>query len=111
MLAVSVVILSILLHFVQFKIFGDLHHELIYLWDDLAFLPLEVLLVVLIIERVLNRGEQNEKLQKLDMVIGSFFSEVGNPMLRTLFQNFKNKEDISPPPDCRLDPKRFRKSR
>lgn len=94
-LAVCLVILSILLYFIQFKIFGDLHHELIYLWDDLAFLPLEVLLVVVIIERVLNQREQNEKLQKLDMVIGAFFSEVGNPMLRTLLQNFKNKDDIS----------------
>jgi hypothetical protein len=50
---------------------------------------------VVIIERVLNQREQNEKLQKLDMVIGAFFSEVGNPMLRTLLQNFKNKDDIS----------------
>jgi hypothetical protein len=94
-LAVCLVILSILLYFIQYKIFGDFHHELIYLWDDLAFLPLEVLLVVVIIERVLNQREQSEKLLKLDMVIGAFFSEIGNPLLRTLLQNFKNKNEIS----------------
>jgi len=35
---------------------------------DLAFLPLEVLLVVVIIERLLARREMQAKLEKLNMV-------------------------------------------
>ena len=38
---------------------------------DLAFLLLEVLLVVVIIERLLARREMQPKLEKLDMVVGA----------------------------------------
>ena len=95
------ILLSGLIYFVQYLLFRDLHHEVTFLVDDLAFLPLEVLLVVLIIERVLSQREQNEKLQKLNMVIGAFFSEMGNPLLNTLLENFRNRAEISRPLDVK----------
>jgi hypothetical protein len=94
-LAFFLILLSAALYAVHYLMFRDAHHIFIYLVGELAFLPIEVLLVVLIIERVLSQREQNEKLQKLDMVIGSFFSEVGNPLLRDLLITFKNKDEIS----------------
>jgi hypothetical protein len=87
--------LSAMMYFVHYLIFRDIHHIFLYLIGDLAFLPLEVLLVVLIIERVLTQREHNAKMLKLNMVIGAFFSEVGNPLLNTLLVHFKNKQDIS----------------
>jgi hypothetical protein len=62
---------------------------------DLAFLPLEVLLVVVIIERVLARREKQSKLKKLNMVVGAFFSEVGYYLLRDLLGHYENQADIS----------------
>ncbi|MFC1908038.1 hypothetical protein ACFLWT_01355 [Chloroflexota bacterium] len=50
---------------------------------------------MLIIERVLARRERQNKLQKLNMAIGTFFSEVGNHLLRSLLEHFENKSDIS----------------
>lgn len=82
-------------YFVHYLIFRDAHHIFLYLIGDLAFLPLEVLLVVVIIERILTRRETQAKLQKLNMVIGAFFSEVGNYLLQSLLHNFNNNEDIS----------------
>jgi len=82
-------------YFVHFVIFRDVHHIFIYMVGDLAFLPLEVLLVVLIIERVLARREQQNKLQKLNMVVGAFFTEVGYHLLNTLFPYFDNKAEIA----------------
>ena len=77
-------------YFIHYLIFRDLHHIFLYLIGDLAFLPLEVLLVVVIIERILNRREQTAKMKKLNMVIGAFFSEVGNDLLSSLLQDFSN---------------------
>lgn len=62
---------------------------------DLAFLPLEVLLVVLIIERILTHREKQSKLQKLNMVVGAFYSEIGNYLLYSLLKHFQNKDEIS----------------
>jgi hypothetical protein len=94
-LALAFLVLSALVYFVHFIIFRDVHHIFIYMVGDLAFLPLEVLLVVLIIERVLARREKQAKLQKLNMVVGAFFTEVGNHLLGSLLQSFGNRAEIA----------------
>jgi len=94
-LAILFVVLSAVTYFIHYLIFRDIRHIFIYMVGDLAFLPLEVLLVVLIIERVLARREKRTKLQKLNMVVGAFFSEVGNRLLQALLEHFDNRSEIS----------------
>jgi len=94
-LALAFLVLSGVVYFVHYLIFGDVHHIFIYMVGDLAFLPLEVLLVVLIIERVLARRDQQTKLQKLNMVMGAFFTEAGNYLLNDLLKYFDNKSEIA----------------
>lgn len=48
---------------------------------DIAFIPVEVLLVSLIIHRLLEVREKRIRLEKLNMVIGVFFSEMGTKLL------------------------------
>ena len=94
-LAATFLTLSVALYFVHYLIFRDAHHIFIYLLGDLAFLPLEVLLVVVIIERILTQREKQTKLQKLNMVVGAFFSELGNRLLSDLIVTFENKSEIA----------------
>jgi hypothetical protein len=49
----------------------------LYLVSDIAFLPVEVLLVTMIIHRLLEDNEKKARLDKLNMVIETFFSEMG----------------------------------
>jgi hypothetical protein len=94
-LAIAFVALSGIAYFVHYLIFRDVHHIFIYMIGDLAFLPLEVLLVVVIIERLLARREMQAKLEKLNMVVGAFFSELGNYLLEDLLKHFDNRQEIS----------------
>ena len=94
-LASIFVALSGIAYFVHYLIFRDVHHIFIYMIGDLAFLPLEVFIVVLVIERILSRREKQAMLQKLNMVVGAFFSEVGNYLLKDLLSCFDNKAEIS----------------
>lgn len=80
-LGLFLVFLSFLLYSIHYLFFRDLHHIMIYLVGDIAFLPIEVLLVTLIIHQVLNSREKRIRLEKLNMVIGTFFSEVGTKLL------------------------------
>ena len=82
-------------YYIHYLIFRDVHHIFLYLIGDLAFLPIQVLLVTIVIERILSRRETQAKLLKLNMVIGAFFSELGNYLLQSLLENFDNKEEIS----------------
>ena len=72
---------SALAYTIHYLIFGDAHHIFIYMIGDLGFLFLDVLLVILLIERLLSRREKRSIMNKLNMVIGTFFSEVGLQLL------------------------------
>jgi len=93
-LAAVFIATSVLLYFFHFLIFKDPHHIFIYMLGDLAFLPLEVFLVVVVIERILAYREKQATMKKLNMVIGAFFSEVGNELLGRLLGCFEKTEEI-----------------
>jgi hypothetical protein len=93
-LGIFFLVMAFILHFIHYLIFQDIHHILIYLLGDIAFLPLEVFFVVLVVERMLASREQKAMMNKLNMVIGAFFSEVGNRMLAVFLEGFKGKDMI-----------------
>jgi hypothetical protein len=93
--AAGFIAVSALLYGIHYLIFRDTHHIFIYMLGDFAFLPLEVFIVVVVIERILTRREKQAILYKLNMVIGAFYSEVGNYLLADLLKYFKNREEIS----------------
>jgi hypothetical protein len=60
--------------------------------QTLAYLPLEVFLVVVLIERLLAYREKLPLMEKLNMVAGGSFSEVGNNLVRNLHDYFGEDE-------------------
>ena len=84
LLGISLVALSAVLYLLHYAIFRDSHHIFIYLLGDIAFVPIEVLLVTLIIHRLLSAREKRAMLKKMNMVVGVFFSEVGTALLKLL---------------------------
>src|SRR6266571_9276364 len=77
-------IVSLILYGLDFLIFGHAHEIAAGILGNLAFLPIYVLFVTLMIERVLKERERLAIKRKLNMVIGVFFSEVGNRLLKEL---------------------------
>ena len=73
---------SALLYFIHFVIFQDARHIFIYLLGDLAFIPLDIIVITLILHELLKLREKNTLLKKLNMVIGVFFSETGTTLLK-----------------------------
>ena len=89
-LGISLIAASVAVYYIHYLIFDDAHHIFIYLVGDIAFVFIEVLMVTLIIHRVLNEREKRERMKKLNMIIGAFFSEVGTTLL-TYFSDFDPK--------------------
>jgi len=79
---------------IHYIIFRDPHHIFIYLIGDIAFVFINVLLVTLVIDNVLNVREKKDRLQKLNMLIGVFFSEVGTKLLVHFSDSDPNVEKI-----------------
>ena len=80
-LGLSLLVASVVLYAVQYAIFRDAHQLFIYLLGDIAFLPIQVLLVTLVINELLGEREKRSRLRKLNMIIGAFFSELGTALL------------------------------
>ncbi|SHF12957.1 hypothetical protein SAMN05443638_1371, partial [Clostridium fallax] len=76
--------LSIFLHYLHFLIFKDLHHTLIFLFADIAFIPMEVFFTSVVIEKFLERREKSHMIEKINMLIGVFYSELGIKILQLI---------------------------
>lgn len=92
LLGLCLIALSTIFYLLHYAIFRDPHHIFLYLVGDVAFVFIEVLLVTLIIHQVLSMREKRTRLEKLNMVIGAFFSEVGTRLV-AYFSDFDPKLD------------------
>jgi len=91
-LGTGLILLSALLYFLQIRIFRAGRDTFFYLLQDLAFVPIQVLLVTVIVDQVLRMREKAAMLNKLNMVIGTFFSEAGTRLLKS-FSGFDHHID------------------
>ncbi len=88
-------IVSLVLYGIDYLIFGRGGEIGFGFLGNLAFLPIYVLFVTLVVERVLKSREQAGIKQKLNMVIGAFFSEVGNRLLCDFSGFIQNAQELA----------------
>jgi hypothetical protein len=81
LLALLLCAISALLCLTHSLIFHDPKMLFYYLLLDVAFVPVQVLLVSLILEGLLSARENRNLRKKLQMVIGAFYSEAGTRLL------------------------------
>ncbi len=96
----SLVACSASFYLLHYFLFHDAHHIFVYLVGDIAFVFIEVLLVSVIIHRLLGEHEKQARLEKLNMIIGVFFSEVGMQLLKLLSAHDPQIEKIQPHPSA-----------
>jgi len=94
LLGVLLVAVSVILYDIQINLFHAPRDTYFYLIQDLAFIPIQVLLVTLILNQLLNVREKHSMLNKLNMVIGTFFSEVGTELLKSIVEFDQNTDKI-----------------
>jgi hypothetical protein len=78
--------LSASLYLLQIELFHKLEDTGFYFFQDLAFVPIQVLLVTLIINRLLVVREKKATLKKLNMIVGVFFSEIGTRLMTCFYR-------------------------
>jgi hypothetical protein len=76
---------SLVMYFIHYTIFGELRSILFIGVASLAFVPIQGLVVTLIIAELMVIMNRGARLQKMNMVIGVFFSELGTGLLRSLY--------------------------
>lgn len=90
----SLILLSLILYSFQINLFHDPKNTWFYFFQDMAFVPIQVLLVTLIIDQLLSSREKSQFLSKLNMVIGAFFSECGTELIRYFIRSDASIEGL-----------------
>jgi hypothetical protein len=95
LIGVLLILLSIFCYAIHFVVFRDAHHIFIYLVGDIAFVFIEVLLVTLIIHQLLSEREKRAIMQKLNIVIGAFFTRIGTDLLKSFSAFDENNKNVA----------------
>lgn len=83
-LSVSLIMLSGIFYLLYYFIYADIQGILTWFLMSVAFLPINILIVTLIVEGIINERDKQAMLKKLNMVIGVFYSDAGTELLKLL---------------------------
>lgn len=92
--AIILIILSALVYILHYVIFRDVHHIFLYLIGDIAFVFIEVLMVTLVIHELLTMRDKKALIEKMNMVVGTFFIDMGRDLLDHLNNFDKNFDEV-----------------
>ena len=93
-IALLLVASSVVLYVFQLWCFHRVRDTFFYLLQDLAFLPLTILIVTVIVSSVISEREKRLQQHKMNMVIGAFFSDVGQPLLKHMCALVANADQL-----------------
>ena len=85
------VILIIIIYGSNYLVLGDGEHIISYVWTHLGFTPVDILIVAFLLDEIIEKKEKEAMLEKLDMLMSTFFSEVGNELIEQLSSANKYK--------------------
>ena len=80
-LAVVLVAMSLCIYAFKLAFLKNPSDTANYIFNALGFLPVNVLLVTIVLNKLLAVRSRRERMEKMNMVIGTFFSEVGNRLI------------------------------
>ncbi|MEW9077146.1 hypothetical protein [Terrisporobacter glycolicus] len=78
--------LSAIMFLIHYLVFGQAVNTAYYSLMNLCFIPVNSLVVTLILERLIDYKAKQERMEKLSMLIGLFFTEVGYKLMRLIIK-------------------------
>lgn len=83
-LAVVLVAMSIAMYSFKLTFLQNPADTANYIFNALGFLPINVLLVTIVLNKLLAIRAKRERMEKMNMVIGTFFNEAGNQLIQEI---------------------------
>ena len=94
-LVLGLSVISGSLYYLKYLIFHDTMSIYSDLLSQVAFLPIYTLLSTIVIDSLLSAREKGQRVKKLNMVIGAFFSECGVALLQSFAKFDKGREETT----------------
>ncbi|WP_407431647.1 hypothetical protein [Methanobrevibacter sp.] len=82
--SIIMVIAIIVIYGSNILILKDPEHVISYIWTHLGFIPVDILIVAFVLDEIISKKEKEAMMEKLDMIMSTFFSELGNDLISQL---------------------------
>lgn len=83
-LSIFLLMISLILYISQVMIFRQPETTAFYIFQDLAFLPVTIAIATLVVGYLMEEHDRQERINRTRMLTSSFFTDVGNELLRIL---------------------------
>lgn len=90
MVSLILVALSAIMFLIHYLAFGQAVNTAYYSLMNLCFIPINSLVVTLILERLIDYKSKQERMEKLNMLISLFFTEVGYKLMHLIIEADKS---------------------
>lgn len=75
------ILISAILFSIHYIVFKDMKTLFFYVGLDIAFIPLELFVATYVVDHLFQKRENEHILEKLNMLIGLFYAELGNGLM------------------------------
>ena len=93
--SIIMVIAIIVIYGSNILILKDPEHVISYIWTHLGFIPVDILIVAFVLDEIIAKKEKEAMMEKLDMIMSTFFSEIGNDLISQLSSVNTHKADTN----------------
>lgn len=84
--AFGLILLSGVLYYIHYRVFGQFKDTMYYTFLDISFIPINILIVTLVFDNILERRDRIRIMDKLNMIVGLFFNEMGCKLMNVIIQ-------------------------
>lgn len=91
--AIVMLIIAVIFFASRVIVSGDPEEVISYLWKQIGFIPINIIIVAFLIDSILSKKEHEAVLEKIDMIMGTFFTKFGNDLVYIISKNNEYKKD------------------
>lgn len=78
------IVISFFMFLIQYFLFGQLENTLYYSLMNICIIPINILAVTIVFDKLVERRARADKISKLNMLVGLFFSDIGFTLLKQI---------------------------
>ncbi|GAA0865172.1 hypothetical protein [Paraclostridium tenue] len=85
--------LSSIMFFIHYLIFGQAINTAYYSLMNLCFIPINSLVVTIMLEKLIDYRAKKDRIEKINMLVGVFFTEVGGKLMHLIIDADKDAKN------------------
>lgn len=93
-ISLILIFISTIMFISHYLIFGQVENTSYYSLMSICLIPINILTVTIVFENIIEYKSKKEKMNKLNMLIGMFFSELGYELMHLIIQGDKDGKNL-----------------